>query len=1720
MKKLLAFLVMLFSVLYVSAYDFWVENDDGVPIYYNILEDGNSVEVTYRYSSGEYSEVVTIPSTVSYKGKEYNVTSIGYRTFLNCIRLTKIIIPENVTSIGEQAFSGCTGLTTITLPKNVTLIGCSAFRDCMGLTTITIPQSVASMGESAFSGCTSLTSITIPKNVTLIGGSAFRDCTGLTTITIPENVTSMGEFAFYGCTGLTEMTYNAIKCNYLNDNGLFGMFNTTLKKVIIGEKVEVIPNKIFYGCKGLTDIVIPQNVTSIGSEAFSGCTGLTTITIPQNVTSIGNEAFLGCTGLTTITIPPKVTSIESSVFSRCTGLTDITIPQNVNSIGSGAFSGCTGLTTITIPQNVSSIGSGAFSGCTGLTTITIPQNVISIGGYAFSECTGLTTITIPQNVNSIGGYAFSGCIGLTELIYNAINCNYLDRGLFGESNTSLEVVTIGKKVKCIPNNIFHGCKRLTTITIPQNVNSIGSSAFSNCTGLTTIIIPQNVNSIEYSVFSGCTGLKNIIIPQNVTSIGIEAFSGCTALKAITIPENVTSIGYSVFAGCTGLKELTYNAINCNYLDDYLGFKGLFGESNTTLEKLTIGKKVEVIPTKIFYGCKGLTTLTIPQNVTSFGGKAFAGCTGLTSITIPQNVTSIGYEVFAGCTRLKELTYNAINCNSGSSNWFGESNTTLEKLTIGENVVSIPAGIFSGCTGLKELTYNAINCTNFNNNSWTSLEKVTIGEKVESLPNSIFSGCTKLTTITIPKKVISIGSSAFSRCTGLTDITIPPSITSIKSSTFSNCTNLSSIIIPGSVTSIESSAFSGCTSLAAFTIPENVTSISSNLFSNCISLVSITIPQNITSIGNYSFSGCTELTSITIPQNVTSIASKAFSGCTSLTSITIPESVYRIQSNAFANCSNLTEIIYNAQYCDVASDWLGDTKNVLTQITIGEKVQTLPEFIFSGCNNLSELTFLGNSLTAISNSAFSSCNGLTSLALPEGVTSIGSNSFANCSGLTSLTIPESMESIGNYAFYACEGLKNIYCRMQTPSTNSTIFDEVNKANCRLHVPAGTYEAYSLAEAWKDFILKEEYKASATIAAGEGTVLINGKEITSLYIPEEGQSVTFTILPATGFHIDKVILNGEDVTTALTENVLTVEQVKEDQVLTVTFTESFSITAAFDAEKGTVLINGEDTVSANILEGNPVTFTITSKTGYQLSGILLNGEDVTSWLSNNTLTIENVRENILLEVTFSEKLFTINSTFDTTKGIVFINEEEKTSAQIQEGKTAVITVSPKVGYQLDKVFLNETDVTSSLINNTLTITDIRENQSIEIRFNEKLFEVKAIFDPERGSVLINHEETAMTTIQEGKPATFTITSSFGYRIEKIRLNEKDITESLTDNVVTIDSVMGNQALEVVFTEKLFEVINTFNAEQGTVLVNNTDTTMITIQEGSPVSFTIIPKVGYQLSQLLLNQKDITSSVIDGTFVIESIVENQTLETLFKEKLSLVATTFNATQGNVLINGENINSVNIQEGREVTFTILPAMGYKVEKVLLNEEDVTSLLADNTLTVKSIIGNQFLKVMFNMQLFNVTTTFNEEGGSVLINGKAADIFALQEGDIAEFTITPNEDYFIEKVLFNGEDVTNELVNGTLLIKTIMEDSSLEVTFQSKNYVSTAQTDSDPIRIYAKDGAIHINSSERIMKVMISNSAGMLIFASDILGEETVSLPAGIYFVKIGNKVTKVGVK
>ena len=328
-------------------------------------------------------------------------------------------------------------------------------------------------------------------------------------------------------------------------------------------------------------------------------------------------------------------------------------------------------------------------------------------------------------------------------------------------------------------------------------------------------------------------------------------------------------------------------------------------------------------------------------------------------------------------------------------------------------------------------------------------------------------------------VTAIGNSAFYRCSGLTSVVIPNSVTQIDTDAFYKCSGLTSVEIPNSVTSIGKNAFWDCSSLTKVNITDleswckigfettnsNPLNYAHRLYLNGVIVTDLKIPNSITAIGKAAFYGCSHLKSVTIPNSVTSIGNSAFGLCYGLMSVTIPNSVTSIGSSAFNGCHGLTSVVIPNSVTTIG-DYAFYDCIVLTSVEIPNSVTTIGNSVFYRCSGLTSVV-IPNSVTSIGDYAFCDCSGLTSVEIPNSVTSIGSSAFNGCSGLTSVVIGNSVTSIGDYAFSGCSGLKSITSLNTTPpKVGSNVFDYV-PSDCVLYVPAGSKNAYSVADGWSRF-----------------------------------------------------------------------------------------------------------------------------------------------------------------------------------------------------------------------------------------------------------------------------------------------------------------------------------------------------------------------------------------------------------------------------------------------------------------------------------------------------------------------------------------------------------------------------------------------------------------------------------------------------------------------------
>lgn len=871
--------------------------------------------------------------------------------------------------------------------------------------------------------------------LTAIAANAFQNNSYLSSITIPENILSIGELALASCALLSEINYNATNCETIDvsPNSIIMSSGTSSGGIVlnIGANVKSIPDygfayKVYYAFRKIniieinfaadsvcetiglrafsasqiTEIVLPNTITSMGGSVFQGCQNLSSVNISKNLTDISSNTFNSCSSLVSIDLPEGITGIGAFAFEGCVNLENINLPGNINYLGQSAFEGCSKITEVVIPDKVTEIQRECFANCTLLDTVVLNNNLEIINVNAFTGCSALKNITIPESLTLLYGGAFHLCTALEVVNYNAIECNiYFDVYPF-DSTLGYDgggfVVNIGENVRIIPNYLFinsgvteinfgenGNCSNIGSyafantyvedLVVPDTVSTIGDCAFSNVSLLKSVQI-NGVTSIGNRVFAMCEQLTEINLPTSLQVLGEKAFAR-TGLTSITIPENVSNIGGSLFAECSSLTEINFNAkqASLSMLHNLVGV--LNSDVGLTLN---IGGSVIKIPDKFMYdftknlivnfaedgvlteigysafnSCIGLSTLSLPEGLKQLGDSVLEDCSNLTSLVIPSTLEKVGVNAFKNTYKLTKIDYNAralADFNSSLQIFYqaGIQSTGIT-VNIGESVQRIPNFLFFTSVDMYSPYVTAINflgnssCNYLGISSFAKLDitSIIIPESVTSLANSVFSGCASLTTVIYNAKSASANGSIFTSCSSINTLTIGPKVTKIPNYLMYNVTSLTTINFPsdGVLSQISNRAFYN-TGITSLVLPSTIRNLESSCFASNSQLESVVINEGYEGIyGDGCFNNCTKLKTVSLPSTLTSIGSDFFMSCTSLVEIDIPTSVVYISSKAFYATG-------------------------LKSVTIHEGVADIEREAFSCCDYLEEINYKAISCNSI------------------------------------------------------------------------------------------------------------------------------------------------------------------------------------------------------------------------------------------------------------------------------------------------------------------------------------------------------------------------------------------------------------------------------------------------------------------------------------------------------------------------------------------------------------------------------------------------------------------------------------------------------------------------------------------------------------------------------------------------------------------------------------
>lgn len=1031
------------------------------------FQPGGTADLILGAADAEFDESWEILTYYSFAFAETGITSIelparltriGEGSFYHCMSLSEVTFEtgSRLMNIGVAAF-GDTAIESFSFPNTL-----------QDIWDENEEYMAPAIGNYAFSGLQTLTSVTFAKggeNTMTLAQSVF-DGTGITAYDFPKNVAFYSEVYWTCNSPFAQFSIEAGGPYLTVNNFIYSKDGTKLilaPRVLQGDVVipysvatkNGVPTPIKSIQGSSFNSKLPFTVTfenanepltenksnelKIANGAFQSAPGLTSIVLPERLTSIGSSAFKS-TQLTSINIPKNVTLIDQYAFNTAS-LTSVTFDGTAADgnlqIKNYAFQG-TKMTSIEFPANTYILGGSVLTGNSEITSITFAEGckLVEIGDYAF-QTSKITEIVIPRSVNKIGKAPFGAFIEKVTLSDHVSNIATLFHVYRKSGNNSARLTTVKEVIVPATNTYLkNGTKVVggetvadtrvvytadgtqllyfangadaTGFVIPEEVTLIGANAFRNQVSLTSIEITANVTEIARAAFFGASNLKTLTFADREKNliIGDFAFMSTRLTGALVIPREVDTIGYAAFAG------------DNNYYPH---------ETKAQFETERIDTDTYNMP---------LTSVTFEDDslLTSIGGSAFR-YSMIESFEVPNSVATIGNYFVSYCPNLTSLAFEENNTSLMSLPTYCFYNLPITTVKLPQSITSISNYAFQGCTELTsiEIPENVKTIGTYAFYGCTSLQSITISGNVGTINNYAFQGCTSLKTLNIQQGVEKIGNYAFQGCTALEEVVIPNTVTSLGTYAFQDCTNLKSVELSARLTTLSGYMFKDCTSLESINIPGTITSIATNAFENCVNLVEVTLQSGVTSIGNNAFKGCLKMTTLELPDTITTLGTGIFDGAPLFEGFKLAGNnlsykekdgvIYNYEMNRLVNFP----IAYTGSYeiPETITEILAGTfaGSMLSEVVIPASITTIPKDAFKGCTQLTHV-ILHDGVSTISDGAFYGCTSLTKISskegsqvveqLPSGLRTIGKESFYK-TALKNVHIGAFVTTIGDYAF---------------------------------------------------------------------------------------------------------------------------------------------------------------------------------------------------------------------------------------------------------------------------------------------------------------------------------------------------------------------------------------------------------------------------------------------------------------------------------------------------------------------------------------------------------------------------------------------------------------------------------------------------------------------------------------------------------------------------------
>lgn len=1419
----------------------------------------HTLKVTGKMNNKDWNYVKNNLSVLEmFDISETDVTTIPESAFSRKQKLNTVHLPTTLTSISSSAFYECPQLAIVDGCDNVQEIGSSAFYNCPLLSAFPFGNKIKKIESSAFCSCTSLPeTLIMPASLNELGWSNVFSGSSIRNFDLSQCKLS-SNFAYNAFGQCISLLLPEKEEYSLGDQALLNAQLTTLRLPVAVSGLwggNVLPSTLQQLYVSRTE-PIGVYTNTFDNIDFDNCT----LYVPAGAADTYSETntWMMFTNIREYGFKINVNGYGSLQEGNNTyGNADIIFATSGRAITLKAVPepGCE-LLSVKLDDTDLSVGSdGSFTIPAGIIlgtlNVTFTNNPIIVenpnGGELKDKITTMGNAKTLRALKVTGkmsnkdwNFVMSNLPLLEMFDISATDVTDIPESAFKEKQ-KLATVHLPTTVITIHNSAFYNCPLLDVVDGCENVQEIGSSAFSNCPQLSVFPFGNKIRKIESYAFYSCTSLpETLIMSKSFENLGwSNVFNGSSIRNFdLSLCTLSGSFADNAFGQCTSLLlpekgsyQLDNNALTNAQLSELrlpAALSAIYGSNvlPTTLQRLYVSSSEPInVNSNVFNNIDfDNCTLYVPVGALD----AYSGANVWANFT---NIKECGFKVMTGDFAM--VKYGETIYKNGEFFFppVGED-ITLQILPVSgyevdmlkvdgqafdysdDGIFTIPATITGGNI---EVTFDQKQlqmAIAIEGNGSFTINNDTYTEAATTLP---VKGGDVVTLALQPsegyfvKQVIINGEDVILKNGGLEITTPAMDVNTNIAITFSNDAESIAIVTfeqegfgqvnYGNVSFEDASTLtlvkgksvelefvpSGDSNLQALKV--NGTDVTTDVISNNYTLNNVTVSTTVSTtffspnmiavenpnggelkemiaamgsspatiralkvIGkmstkdwNFVKGNLPVLEEFDISEtDVKFIPEEVFSNRNSLTTVHLPSTLTVIQNGVFRSCSSLTVV----DGCENVQEIGSDAFEYCTQLSsfpFGDKIKTIESYAFYGCTALPEKLVMPASLKSfgwgyafnessvrkfdlsqctltgsIGYNTFGKC---TSLLLPEkGDYQLGSDVFRNAL-LTELRLPAAVSAIyGDNVMPTI--LERLYISRTEPfSTYKDAFKNLDMESCTLYVPIGSKSAYEEAEGWMNFTNIKEYGLQVVVAE-QGKVRAGSQTLmgTTVYFPT-GESATFEIHPIAGWHTESVINN--DAAVAFTDNKFTLSGDQLFGKLAVAFAANqfnlqLQIAGSGQVKLGSLVYTANQTLPVDSLA--TLNFTLEPAAGQVVSGITFNGKESVVQNGGTSYVTPAITANSTLVITFGTGGAEGNvATYAVKTGeggsVEYKNTTllPETTIQVAKGVDAVFTIIPDEYYIVDKVLLDDKDVSDQVDgNNQLIVKNVNADAVLQVTF----------------------------------------------------------------------------------------------------------------------------------------------------------------------------------------------------------------------------------------------------------------------------------------------------------------------------------------------------------------------------------------------------------------------